>query len=239
MPTRNGGKFIHEQLESILTQIGPRDEVIISDDSSTDDTVTKIATFHDERIILLEGNRFFSPVFNIENALKRASGDIIILSDQDDVWVSNRMEVIKRELSLTRSIPRLIVLDGVIVDEHDTIIRDSIFAHLRSGKGLAKNIYDNTYMGCCMAFSRSLLDIALPFPKRIPMHDVWLGLLAECFGEVLFVKANTLRYRKHSASVTTLHRQWDIKKQVLRRYHLVVALVTRTVAIKAARARGR
>jgi hypothetical protein len=81
-----------------------------------------------------------------------------------------------------------------------------------------------------MAFSRNLLKIALPFPKHIPMHDMWLGILAELFGEVVFVPEKTILYRKHETSVTKLHRQRDIPIQIMRRYHLVTSLLWRSLS---------
>ena len=179
MATYNGEKYIRRQLESILVQLSPNDEVVISDDSSTDGTVGIIKGFSDPRIRLFENNAFFSPIFNIENALKKASGKIIVLSDQDDIWLDNKIAIIRREFPDGQAGIRLIVLDGRIIDEREAVMHDSIFRRINSGKGLLKNIYDNTYMGCCMAFRRDLLNIALPFPKNIPMHDMWLGLLAE------------------------------------------------------------
>jgi glycosyltransferase involved in cell wall biosynthesis len=230
MATRDGEKHIKQQLESILTQLSPDDEVIISDDSSTDKTVTIIKDFRDPRIRILEHNRFYSPIFNIENALKRASGGIIVLADQDDIWLENKISVIRREMAGIHEGIHLVVLDGYMVDESESVIRDSVFAHNRSGKGLLKNIYDNTYMGCCMAFSRDLLKIALPFPKHLPMHDMWLGILAELFGEVDFIPEKTILYRKHPMSVTKLHRQWDVPRQIMRRYHLVTSLLGRLLS---------
>ncbi len=232
MATRNGEKYIKRQLESILAQLGPDDEVIISDDSSVDRTVAIIKGFPDHRIRLYQSNTFFSPIFNMENALKNASGEVIVLSDQDDVWLDNKMAVIRREFSGEPSGIKLIVLDGNIVDEDEAILHDSIFARIKSGKGLIKNIYDNTYMGCCMAFSRDLLRIALPFPKNIPMHDMWLGLLAELFGKVEFVQEKTIKYRRHEASVTDLSRRLDVVRQIMRRYHLVTSLLGRFLTVK-------
>lgn len=86
MPTYNGEKFIRIQLESILSQLGNDDEIVISDDSSTDKTVEITKSFNDSRIHLLENNTFHSPIYNLENALKNAKGDFIFLSDQDDEW---------------------------------------------------------------------------------------------------------------------------------------------------------
>jgi glycosyltransferase involved in cell wall biosynthesis len=232
MATRNGEKYIKRQLESILMQLTQTDEVVISDDSSSDKTVDIIKGLSDRRIRLYENNTFFSPIFNIENALKKASGEIIVLSDQDDVWLENKTTVIRREFTGTSMGIKLIVLDGHIVDEHETIMHDSIFACIKSGKGLLKNVYDNTYMGCCMAFSRGLLKIALPFPRNIPMHDMWLGLLAELFGKVEFLHDKTIKYRRHEESVTDLRRRLDVVKQITRRYHLVTSLLGRFLHVK-------
>ena len=232
MATRNGETYIKRQLESILTQLTLDDEVIISDDSSSDRTVAIIKGFSDHRIRLYENNKFFSPIYNLENALKHASGEIIVLSDQDDVWMDNKITVIRREFSGSQSGIKLIVLDGYIVDEDEKIIHDSIFERINSGKGLLKNIYDNTYMGCCMAFSQELLKVALPFTRTIPMHDMWLGLLAELFGTVEFIPTKTIKYRRHEATVTDLHRRMDVVRQILRRYHLVTSLLGRFLLIK-------
>ncbi len=232
MASRNGEKFIKRQLETILVQLAQDDEVVISDDSSSDKTVDIIKGFSDQRIRLYENNTFFSPIFNIENALKKASGEIIVLADQDDVWLENKAAVIRRELDKTSEGIKLIVLDGHIVDEHETMMHDSIFGYKKSRKGLLKNIYDNTYMGCCMAFSRDLLKIALPFPRNIPMHDMWLGLLAEVFGKVEFVNEKTIMYRRHGSSSTDLRRRLDVPKQLMRRYHLVTSLLGRYFQMK-------
>jgi glycosyltransferase involved in cell wall biosynthesis len=232
MATRNGEKFILRQLATILPQLTPDDEVVISDDSSSDNTIGIIKDLSDHRIRLHEYNTFFSPIFNVENALKKASGEIIVLADQDDVWLDNKIAVIRRELDATDEGVKLIVLDGYIVDEQETILQDSIFIRIHSGKGLLKNIYDNTYMGCCLAFTRDLLKIALPFPKNIPMHDMWLGLLAELFGTVEFVDEKTIKYRRHSASATDLRLRLDVLQQLKRRYYLTVSLLERMLLIK-------
>lgn len=239
MATRNGEKYIGRQIESILKQLRQDDELIISDDTSTDQTIGLIKSFSDKRIILLQNNVFYNPIFNIENALKKASGEIVVLSDQDDVWLDNKIAVIERELAGVHVGNKLIVLDGYIVDENETIMHDSIFEHIDSGKGLLKNIYDNTYMGCCMAFPRDLLKIALPFPKNVPMHDMWLGLLAELFGTVEFVREKTIKYRRHGASVTDLHLRIDVLRQIRRRYHLVTALLGRYLLVKYSRQTAR
>jgi glycosyltransferase involved in cell wall biosynthesis len=232
MATRNGEKYIGAQLGSILPQLQPDDEVVISDDSSTDRTVEMINQFGDSRIRLFENNTFFSPIFNFENALKHASGEIIVLADQDDVWLDNKIRLIRDGFRQRPSSIHLIVLDGCAIDESGKVIEESLFRKINAGKGLLKNIYDSTYMGCCMAFSRSLLDVALPFPKRIPMHDMWLGLLAELFGTVEFYGAKTIQYRKHATSTTEFRRRFRPLTQIKRRVFLCCSLGARFLARK-------
>ena len=91
--TYNGEKFIREQIESILCQLSSDDEIIVSDDGSTDGTIVIINCIGDKRIRIIEGPRKHSPTFNFENALKEAKGDYIFLADQDDVWKTNKVEV--------------------------------------------------------------------------------------------------------------------------------------------------
>jgi glycosyltransferase involved in cell wall biosynthesis len=91
MATHNGARFIRRQLETILTQLAPGDEVVISDDSSTDGTLEIIDSFDDPRIRLFTGNTFFGPIFNFENALRKAMGEIIVLADQDDIWLDGKV----------------------------------------------------------------------------------------------------------------------------------------------------
>ncbi|MDE5758415.1 MAG: glycosyltransferase, partial [Allobaculum sp.] len=85
--TYNGERYIETQIRSILDQLNEDDEIIISDDSSTDRTLDIIRSLNDSRIKLFAGNKFHSRTFNFENALKQATGDFIFLSDQDDIWL--------------------------------------------------------------------------------------------------------------------------------------------------------
>lgn len=230
MATRNGEKYIHQQMESIIKQLEQDDEIVISDDSSTDNTVNIIKSFHDKRIRLFENNTFYSPIFNIENALKKATGDIIVLADQDDIWLDNKISVIRKKFMGKTVAIFLIMLDGYIIDKNEAIISDSIFGKIKAGKGIMKNIYDNTYMGCNLAFSRELLKIALPFPRKIPMHDVWLGLLSELFGKVEFVDEKTIKYRLHQLNVS--FRSRNMLEQIKRRFFLAFNLFKRFSKIK-------
>jgi glycosyltransferase involved in cell wall biosynthesis len=202
MATHNGERYLQPQLDSILKQLGPDDELIISDDSSTDATLDIIRACGDSRIRLLTGNRFFSPIYNFENAVKHASGEIIVLADQDDVWLANKLTVVRREFSEQNRKPTLIMMDGYLIDAEGKRTGETIFSRKPPKAGILANLYDNTFTGCTLAFTRPLREMALPFPGGIPMHDSWLGILALLFGEVKFVADKTLEYRRHGANIS-------------------------------------
>jgi len=230
MATYNGSLFIRSQLESILAQLGPGDELIVSDDSSSDDTLNIVRSYSDPRIRLLTGNTFHTPVRNFEHALRHACGQIVVLSDQDDIWRPGRLDLVHEFLDTEIEGVSLIMMDGEIVDAEGTSLERSIFTATRAGCGILKNVYDNTYTGCCLAFTRPLLDIALPFPARIPMHDMWLGILAELYGRVTFVPTKTLDYRRHGKNAS--FRSSSVYEQIMRRVSLSLNLVKRCLEIR-------
>ncbi|MFA6072445.1 MAG: glycosyltransferase [Janthinobacterium sp.] len=89
--TFNGAKYIKAQLSSILNQLGKDDEVIVSDDSSSDHTIEIIRQFNDSRIKIYSDNKFQSPILNFEHAISKATGKYIFLSDQDDEWAPDKV----------------------------------------------------------------------------------------------------------------------------------------------------
>lgn len=213
IPTYNGGKFIRQQLGSILSQLSNDDEIIISDDSSTDNTLEIINSFNDKRIKVFENNTFHSPIYNLENALKQAGGDYIFLSDQDDEWMLNKISVVMEHLKSAN----LVVHDAQVVDGEGKQLYKSFFElnHTKSGKFY--NLFKNGYIGCCIAFNRHVLETCLPFPKNLPMHDLWIGNVAafKC-GRVRFIKDCLISYRRHgnNASITGEKSNRSIKEKL-------------------------
>jgi glycosyltransferase involved in cell wall biosynthesis len=225
MATYNGEKYIHQQLGSILGQIGESDEIIISDDSSSDRTVEIIKTFDDKRIILLENNRFHSPAYNFENALEKATGDIIFLSDQDDIWLENKVKIM---VGLLQQYD-MVVSDCIIINENEDILQESFFKIRGSKKGLLNNLMKNSYMGCCMAFHRMILDIALPFPDNLAMHDMWIGMIGELYGKTYFCDQKLIKFRRHEncASPTCGPSPYNFKDKISFRLNLLLSIIAR------------
>jgi hypothetical protein len=103
-----------------------------------------------------------------------------------------------------------------------------VLQKLNAGPGFWKNLFDNRYLGCSMAFSRDLLARALPFPRNIPMHDIWLGQLCERIGTTAFLPVVTMKYRKHGASLTDFRITFQPFLQLRRRAILAWNLLCRS-----------
>lgn len=228
IPTYNGGKYIKEQLESILIQLEESDEIIISDDSSTDKTLDIIKGFNDRRIKIYDNCKFHNPVYNLENALKNAKGDYIFLSDQDDVWTENKVKILKNALIDCDMVQH----DCFIVDHELNILKDT-FIHI--SKNLISKwiilLFKNKYSGNCIAFKRKVLEKALPFPKFIPMHDIWLGNVANFYYNFKFINNKLIYFRRHkdssssAAGKTKLSFIKQIKNRIVVIFYLIKILI--------------
>jgi glycosyltransferase involved in cell wall biosynthesis len=203
LATYNGQKYIKAQLDSILCQLEVDDEIIICDDSSTDATVEIIESVDDARIKLFKNQTFASHVYNFEHALKQAQHDYLFLCDQDDIWLPNKRTVMLHHLQHYD----LVLSDAKVVDQNLAPLEESFFVFNRSQKGLFKNLYKNSYLGCCMAFHRHILHHALPFPRDINMHDWWIGMIAQLYGSIYFCDEKLLLYRRHHDALTPMSRQ--------------------------------
>jgi len=201
MITYNGEKYVKDQIDSILKQLEDDDELIISDDSSTDSTVHIIKSITDSRIKLYPSNKFKNPTFNMENALKRAKGDIIIMSDQDDVWTTDKITTIKGYLSDYD----YVVSDCYITDSELNVVHSTRFiaeANIATNKYIA--LFKPTpYQGSCAAFNKKVLQRVLPFPKYIQSHDRWIGYVASFFYKYKLIPEKLIYYRRHGSNAST------------------------------------
>lgn len=223
--TYNGERFIEEQLLSIIKQIPFDSEIIIVDDCSSDNTTIIIEDISDDRIKIFKNQSRQGPVKTFERAIRLTRGDYIFLSDQDDVWAHSKIRLMRECLKHYD----LVVSDAVLIDGKGSIINDSFYKLRNSGPGFLKNLYKNTYLGCCMAFNRKILEKSLPFPAAVPMHDMWLGMIAELFGTTYFCNEKLVYYRRHAsnASPTGEKSYYSMYQKLKFRYNLLHALVNR------------
>lgn len=197
--TYNGEMFIREQIDSILRQLSSDDEIIVSDDGSTDDTISIINSIDDKRIRIIEGPRKHSPTHNFECAMKEAKGDYIFLADQDDVWKPNKVEVCIEWLQEYDCV----VSDATVTDKGLNTLYPSLYAIIQVRQGRIYNtVWKNGYTGCCMAFRRNILEASLPFPKNIPMHDIWIGNVAAYKYNVKFISDKLVLFRRHEDTIS-------------------------------------
>ena len=198
MASYNGEFFIKQQISSILAQLTAVDELIISDDGSVDNTLSIIKSFEDARIKLFHNQGKHGVIPNFENALSKAKGEYIFLSDQDDVWMPNKVEVCMKLLQ-----QNTLVVHNANIINGEGINKGCDFFSLRGSKsGFLYNIWKNCYLGCCMCFHSQILKYVLPFPKHIEMHDRWVGLMSELHGKVIFEKQCLIGYRVHVNNVS-------------------------------------
>lgn len=196
-----GEKYIEEQMESILCQLGENDELIVSDDFPEGETRGIVEEFalRDGRVKYLENQRK-GVVNNFENALSACSGDIIFLCDQDDVWMPDKVESVMKEFE---NGAQLVLHDACVTDGSLNVTNPSCFAIHGANLSFVRNLVRNTFVGCCMAFTKELLAETMPFPDGIAMHDWWIALVAlKKKRKTVLLEKPLILWRRHGNNVT-------------------------------------
>lgn len=225
MATYNGERYIKEQISSILQQLGENDELVVSDDGSSDKTLQVIESFKDSRIKVFNGPQR-GLTYNFENAIKNASGEYLFLTDQDDVWEPHK---VKRMVEALQEAD-LVVSDAWISDENAMSMGQSLYDIYKPHKGFWLTLYHTTYIGCCMAFRRTILKKLLPFPPHIVMHDYWIGQIADLYYRTAYIPDKLLRYRRHgnnTSALTTRKSPLSLFQKLAYRYWIVRYALTR------------
>lgn len=222
MAIHKGESFLRQQIDSILVQLEPGDELVISDDDPSDEVSPLLLSYQDPRIKVLPKKHFGGPVRNFEYTLASASHDLIFLADQDDVWYTEKIKVMREKLKEVD----LAICDCRLVDHQLKTISPSFFKSNRSRPGLFRNLFRSSYIGCCMAFHRRVLEKALPFPDFIQLHDQWIGLVAERYFRVSFIPQILVDHRRHHSNYSSTGGQSknSIKKKLKLRFHLAKRL---------------
>lgn len=210
--TYNGAVYLKEQLESIAAQTRTPDELVISDDQSTDDTLKLIDEFaatagFPVRLSVNESNLGIAK--NFEKAISLCRGDVIVLCDQDDVWHSDKLESVERIFEAKPQLS-LVFSNAELIDETLRLFDETLFdwVHfdsqkqglVKSGRALELQLRENLVCGCTMAFRANLKELVLPISGDGPLvHDGWIVLLIAAVGEIDFINRPLLKYRQHLA----------------------------------------
>ena len=237
----NGEKYIKEQLDSILKNLSKEDEVVVSDDGSTDRTKEILKEYEAGETLkdtsMPCGKKGEIPVkvidgpgkgikANINEALLHCRGKYIFLADQDDVWQENKVETVMHYLGKEGC--RVVCHDAQVMNQDlSETIMPSFFAYRGSKPGFLNNLLKNRYMGCCMAFERNLLPYVLPIPEEIEMHDQWIGMISDMLGKnSLFIPEKLLLYRRHDSNVSDFS-HGTVFQMICRRLVLLRAICRR------------
>ena len=198
MTTYNGEKFLAEQLDSIYNQTYKNIEVVVTDDCSTDGTVDILNEYNKKyglKYFVNEENLGF--VKNFEKAITLCCGDFIALSDQDDIWLPEKLEFLITEIgdnSLICSDAKLIDFEGEIFAES---FRDFSKLEIVAEKNFNHFATKTFVTGCTCLFTKELLINALPFPNNLLLHDFWLGVVAKKTHGLKYIDMPLILYRQH------------------------------------------
>ena len=235
LASHNGEKYLKEQITSIINQLNENDELIISDDGSTDATLKIISDFNDSRIhVVNKDNKGLKiptnelATRNFENALLNCKGDYIFLSDQDDVWVDNKVEISLKYLKEYD----YIVSDAYVTDADLNVIYETRFVKeekIHTNKYMAL-LFATPYQGSCAAFRRTVLNKALPFPNGLQSHDRWIGNVAAFYFKYKIIPEKLIYYRRHFGTTSDSFGKKN-KKNIMRTVMYKIGYIAGLISI--------
>lgn len=204
----NGAKFIIRQLDSVISQLGTDDQVIVVDDRSKDQTVGLIKEKYGNRIEIYVNEQNMGAIKSFERAISMAKGDIVFLCDQDDIWEEGKVEKVLKAFRVQNA--DLVIHDAYVVDGDLQIMHKSWNEYNKNNvnQGIFGNLVKNAFTGAMMAFKKELVPLYLPFPKNIEMHDQWFAIV--CMLEkrkIIYINEPLMKYVRHGGNVTGMRKR--------------------------------
>ena len=200
MATYNGEKYLQQQLESFLHQTRLPDELVICDDNSSDLTLKIIESFSGRAPFPVHvhcNSQNMGYLKTFERAITLSKGDIIFLSDQDDVWFPEKIEYILNAFQDIKS-PLVVINDAIITDESLRPVKRTLLQQIFS----ARLPIETFISGCCTAFRKELKVVLLPFPQEYGGHDDWIHRIGIALGRRKVITC-PLQYYRRSAGATS------------------------------------
>ncbi len=218
MTTYNGEKFIKEQMDSILNQTYKNIEIVVCDDCSTDKTIQILneyaKKYHNIKVYQNSCNTGVNK--NFEEAIRHCEGEYIAISDQDDVWNSDKLELLINNIENCD----IICSKKTDIDENNNIMPDIHFRSFELAKTFRFNktdflkiFYANILWGCTSLIKKSFLVSCFPFPPEVICYDQWICLNSHLKKSIKYIDTDTIRHKIHSSNVT---RNLDTKNPYLR-----------------------
>lgn len=212
LATYNGSKFVKEQITSVLTNFdklsGFDCRLLISDDGSTDDTITIINELEqvDSRIILIDNEKKGGVRQNFNYLINNCDADYAFFCDQDDLWLPNKMSIFLDRFFLVEkdySGPVLVHSDLCVADKNLSPVNISMFEYQKINKmpSFTELIVSNSVTGCVMACNRTLIsEIKRSCISNSIMHDWYIGIYAAAYGRISFIDNSLILYRQHGGN---------------------------------------
>lgn len=201
MATYNGEKYLVEQLDSIINQTYHNWNLLIRDDNSTDKTLEIIQNYHkkDKRIKILKDNKGnLGIVRNFEELLKSSESEFIMFSDQDDIWVENKLDMYLKMIEKIKNKGFMIHSDAILFNKNKSnILKDTFISKKAINRGLENVFFNYFVQGATILISKEIKNFILPFPKEVYLHDRYIHLISELFFERIFVNKALIYYRQH------------------------------------------
>ncbi len=220
--THNGEQFLEEQLASIYNQTYRNIEIVVSDDVSKDRTIDILKKYNKSHGLAYTVNADRLGVTkNFENAIKQCNGKYILLSDQDDVWLPNKIELMIRNIRHSS----LIYSDGRLLEASrlsESKLSEQKWIKLFGLDSRHKDIYkylllNNFILGCSVMFDRDILNLAFPFYENEQYHDWWLAMCALNCNGITFLDEVLVKYRVHATNFSLSLANEDKSKKFLRK----------------------
>ncbi len=195
--TYNGATYLPAQLESIVQQTHKPSQIIIIDDASVDDTIAIAHAFavHHPEVMVVQNEIRLGYIKNFEKGMLLANASYVALSDQDDIWVPHKIEVLIHAIGdqmLAYSDSELIDANGQLLNQKMSSIKNQLAYHTPVMYTIGA-----WAPGHAMLFKKELVDKAVPFPTLVT-HDFWLGFVATCYSNVVYVNEPLVHYRQHA-----------------------------------------
>lgn len=219
LATYNGGKYLKEQLDSIVSQTYSNWVIIARDDGSEDDTIEILEEYKKKYfskfIIIKDSDKRLGVCQNFGRLMQHSTADYIMFCDQDDVWLKNKISHFMREMiSLEKKngshTPILIFSDVFVVNEKLEILADSMLKYQNVNPNFTKDIkmlaVCNPITGCSTLLNKAAVQVSIP-PVEVTVHDWWAGLsVLDKKGVIHYIDSPLVKYRQHASNAVGARR---------------------------------
>lgn len=211
MATYNGEQFLRAQLNSIFSQSFQNFLLMVRDDGSTDSTIEILQEYqrrYPEKIkIISDDLKNLGVTHNFSALLGLSNAEYIFFSDQDDIWLDNKLETeLKKMKSIEEAnVPCLVYSDMRLIDEEGNGIAESAWKQMNLHPRfftLNRLLVQNIPHGCSMAINKAMRNLAYPIPQDVLLHDHWIALLAASCGKSAPIVEPTMQLRNHTQNIT-------------------------------------